>query len=145
MDQVVMCECPEVPITPISDILAPVYHEVAMGPGKTVRMPLPFNNASYRTAARVVNFYPGKLEDFSRFRLVNEFDCLSGDEDGDVASWGEESYGTLKGHAGRGKWEWQFDLELEDTSSETDTNRGRMWVHVDNAAAQLLTGLDATE
>jgi hypothetical protein len=110
-----------------------------------IRVAIPFNNASYRTTARVVDFFPRRLEDFARFRRRNEFDCLSDNEDDGIESSGEEADGTLDSYAGPGTWEWQFDLELEDDSPQTGANRERMWVHVGNAEAQLLTGLDAAE
>jgi len=129
----------------MTDILAPVHHDIHVDGGKTIKVAFPFNNASYHAMARVVNYFPRRLEDFARFRLLDEFDCLSDNEDEEVRSLDERVGGSLTGYAGPGKWEWRFDLELEDASPWTVANRQRMWVHVDNEAAQLLTGLNATK
>lgn len=140
----------------MSEILKPVLYHTTID-GKETEIELPFTCAKYRTHARVVDFRPRRLENFACGRKVSEFDVLTDDDDdddgGDLDSSDASDDGTLDRHVGRRVWEWRFALQLEDVSAgahaKADRKKAeapaRVWVVVDNAAAQLLTGLDATD
>jgi hypothetical protein len=95
---------------------------------------------------RVVDFFPHKIEDFAVGRRPSEYDILSdysGGEDTDR----EEDLRVFKNGRGFAKniWEWRFALQVEDASSKE--SKERLWLMVDNHAAQGLLNLedDATK
>jgi protection-of-telomeres protein 1 len=129
---------------PISTLLETVYHPVSVdGADGPVMVPLPFNVAKYRVVARVVDFSPRTLEKFCYQRRVSEYRFLSDHESDSEEDGDDASNGHWDGAAR--KWEWRFALQLEDASPLAGKNPGRVWVYVDNAEAQYLTGLDASE
>jgi hypothetical protein len=105
---------------------------------------LPFIVANYRANVRIIGYFPPKLEDFAIGRRVSEYDMLSdysGGEDSDPEEF-NRSWKSGKG-APLKTWEWRFALEVEDASSRAP--KEKMWLMVDNAAAQCLLDLDATK
>jgi hypothetical protein len=101
----------------------------------------PFAVCKYRANVRVVDYFPHKLEDFAVGRRASEFDMLSdysGEEDTDR----EEDLRIFKSGKGFAKniWEWRFALLVEDASSKDA--KERLWLIVDNHAAQGLLALD---
>lgn len=148
----VTCEAHDAPYSSIETILAPPLYNTAID-GEAVSLAVPFTCAKYRARARVVDFYPPALEDFACSRKHPEFDVLSDNED---ASDSASDQDTPTPDAAR-IWEWRFALQLEDaappkastaTSTTTDSNNKstpRLWVLVNNAEAQCLTDLDATD
>jgi protection-of-telomeres protein 1 len=108
--------------------------------------PSSFTCAKYRANVRVVDFFPHKVEDFAVGRRPSEYDILSdysGGEDTDR----EEDIRVFKSGRGFAKniWEWRFVLQVEDASSKE--SKERLWLMVDNHAAQGLLNLedDATK
>ena len=106
----------------------------------------PFSCVKYRANVRVVDFFPHKIQDFAIGRRLSEFDILSdysGGEDTDR----EEDLRIFKSGKGFAKhtWEWRFALQVEDASSKE--SKQRLWLMVDNHAAQSLLNLehDATK
>lgn len=104
--------------------------------------PSPFSLGKYRATVRVVDYFPHKLEDFTVGRRARDFDILpdySGGEDTDL----EEDMRVFRSGKGFAKniWEWRFALQVEDAVSEGA--KERLWLMVDNQAAQGLLGLDA--
>lgn len=104
----------------------------------------PFTVCKYRANVRVVGYFPYEIEDFAVGRRVSEFDMLSdysGGEDTDP----EEDMLSFKSGKGFSKksWEWRFALEVVDASTKSSTER--LWLMVDNFAAQMLVDMDATK
>jgi protection-of-telomeres protein 1 len=137
---IVKCAFPDEPIISLAEILKP----------KTISLSeehvSPFNLCKYRANVRVVDYFPPKLEDFAIGRRSSVFDMLSdysGGEDTDL----EEDRRIFKSGKGFPKdiWEWRFALLVEDASSKVA--KERLWLIVDNHAAQGLLGLedDATK
>lgn len=139
---IVRCGYPDLPTLRLSRLLQPQSFLLRSDDSQDVI--LPFVVANYRANVRVVGYFPPKLEDFAVGRRVSEYDMLSdysGGEDSDP----EEFYRSWK--SGKGApakvWEWRFALEVIDASSKNSTEK--MWLMVDNAAAQGLLDLDATK
>jgi protection of telomeres protein 1 len=110
------------------------------------KLPSPFTLCKYRANVRVVDYFPHKIEDFAVGHRASELDMLSdysGGEDTDP----EEEMRIFKSGKGFAKnvWEWRFALQVEDASSKV--SKERLWLMVDNHAAQGLLGLedDATK
>ncbi|CAM1508412.1 Fc.00g052600.m01.CDS01 [Cosmosporella sp. VM-42] len=145
----VKCENENKPASPIAELLQPVFHDTTID-GQTIKLQLPFVNTNYRAHVRVVDFLPSKLEDFAISRKSNsEFDVLSDNDESDSDSDSSErqldssAESTAPSSAPR-KWEWRFYLQLEDAAVTPNQKKERVWVAVDNQAAQCLTWLDAT-
>lgn len=107
---------------------------------------LPFVNGNYRANVRVVDFFPDQLEDFAIGRRITDYDILSnysGSEDTDQ----EEDLQHFKDGKGfvEKTWEWRFALQVEDAtvtpSSFPSTSSDRIWLVVDNEAAQMLLNI----
>ncbi|KAK0728062.1 hypothetical protein B0T26DRAFT_738538 [Lasiosphaeria miniovina] len=146
LNKQVTCEShPGTPLASVESILAPVHYDTTVN-GQAVKLELPFICAKYLTRVRVVDFFPQSLEDFSCGRRTVEFDVLS--DNGDLG----------RRRPGGRIWEWRFAVQLEDASPQPPptTNgkgqkpngvqapRARFWAVVNNAEAQCLAGLDAT-
>jgi protection-of-telomeres protein 1 len=126
----------------LAEILKP--STIRLDDGKEILSP--FTLCNYRAIVRVVDYFPHRIEDFAVGRRASEFDMLSdysGGEDTDP----EENMRIFKSGKGFAKnvWEWRFALQVEDGTSEDP--KDRIWLIVDNHAAQGLLGLedDATE
>ncbi|OBS18390.1 hypothetical protein FPOA_10117 [Fusarium poae] len=132
----------------VSEITSIVHHETTIK-GKNVKFPLPFVNLNYRAIVRVVDFSPSNLADFAYPKKESEYDILSDDGEDSVSdddSEDNEQSGqmTLDTFTRVRNWEWRFFLELEDAVENHEQKKQRLWVLVDNQAAQCLTGLDAS-
>lgn len=124
--------------SPISRLLEPVYYEANLN-GQEIRFQIPFTNVNYRTNVRVVDFRPERLEDFAICRPRSRYS-------GDISD--DSSVSGLDDDEDSSNWEWCFWLQVEDAMAFK--NRGkrpeeRVWVMVDNLAAQCLTLDDAVE
>lgn len=91
-------------------------------------------NAVFRTQARVVDFYPPKLEDFAH----------SLDDDGynDCPDPEDASTMDIDGTPSS-RWEWAFWLLLEDTKKNSTGQHERIKVLVAGLDADYLLKLDA--
>jgi len=142
INKAIKSEDHRVSLTSIAFILEPVHHEATIG-GEGVKIELPFVCAKYQAQVRVVDFFPNSLADFAVYRKHTEFDLLSDndstdDDDDDGESLSDASVGETSVD---GVWEWRFALQLEDANVPGQ----RLWALVDNAEAQALTGLDASD
>ncbi|PKS05251.1 hypothetical protein jhhlp_008622 [Lomentospora prolificans] len=149
MNPEVSCQNMDVPITTVASMLEAAYYNLTLEDViSPIRVPVPFNNAKYRIAARVTDFFPQTLEQFSYCRKVSEYEALTdyeSDSDDPVHPYSLADDDGLDNFAGPRKWEWCFALQLEDASPQCRSNPSRVWVYVDNAEAQCLTGLDASD
>jgi protection of telomeres protein 1 len=139
--ELVRCAFPDEETVSISQILKPQGLHL-----ENQECDCPFTLSKYRANVRVVDYFPHKIEDFAVGRRASEFDMLSdysGGEDTDP----EEDMLIFKSGKGFKKnvWEWRFALKVED--AETKNPKDRIWLMVDNQAAQGLLGLedDATK
>ncbi|TPX07145.1 uncharacterized protein E0L32_010946 [Thyridium curvatum] len=143
----VRCEHHKQRASLLSSVLKPVYHETTLD-GQEHKLRLPFINANYRAHVRVVDFLPDRLENFAVGRVPTEFDMLSDWEGDSSSSGGSDTEGSRRRSRSRRIWEWRFALRLQDAAPVPDGDDGprpaSLWVVVDNSAAQLLTGLDAS-
>jgi hypothetical protein len=110
------------------------------------KIPSSFTCARYRANVKVVDFFPHKIEDFAVGRRASEFDILSEYSGGEETDR-EEDMRIFKSGKGFAKniWEWRFALQVEDADQMKSKNR--LWLIVDNHAAQGLLSLedDATK
>ncbi|KAK2590518.1 hypothetical protein QQS21_011804 [Conoideocrella luteorostrata] len=146
----VKCENGNKPATPLEDMIKLVFHETIID-DNSVRLPLPFVNANYRTYASIVDFMPSRLEDFACPKKVpSEYAALSDHEESDSGSTSEseseneqeitpDSTKIIK------EWEWRFYLRLEDVSQQDGQPKNSLWALVDNKSAQMLLSLDASD
>ncbi|KAF4988608.1 hypothetical protein FGRMN_9669 [Fusarium graminum] len=145
----VKCENRDKPASLLSEIKALVQHETTID-GENVKVYLPFVNLNHRANVRVVDFAPSNLTDFAYPKKESEYDDLSDDGGESVSNSGSEdedeqsSQVTMHDFAKARNWEWRFFLELEDATVPTKQKKERLWVAVDNQAAQCLLGLDAS-
>lgn len=131
----------------VADMMERIHHQTTIS-GQDVKLQLPFVNTNYRSNVRVVNFFPSSLVDFARPKKETEYDILSDDGEESLSGSGSEEEGvdqsTLDDFAIKRNWEWRFYLELEDAAVPDKKSKQRMWVAVDNQAAQCLLNLDAS-
>ncbi|KAM0211627.1 hypothetical protein ACHAPA_007733 [Fusarium lateritium] len=145
----VKCENQDKPPSLISEIKALVQHETTID-GQSLKLSLPFVNLNHRTNVRVVDFAPSNLVDFAYPKKESEYDDLSDDGGESVSNSDSEDedeqsgQATLDGFAKARNWEWRFFLELEDATVPAKQKKERLWVAVDNQAAQCLLSLDAS-
>ncbi|KAF3770731.1 hypothetical protein M406DRAFT_285477 [Cryphonectria parasitica EP155] len=138
LNPLIKSEYPDQEIVPLSSILEPVLYQTTINQTPTT-IELPFTNARYRTNARVIDFHPVNLKDFSVSRQVTEYPALSDNESSDPDSDRSAPGGT------RLVWEWRFALKLECIAAgplPKGKNPATVWVLVDHFDAQCLTGLD---
>lgn len=139
----VRCNHPDQPILSLADILKlrPLTNNE-----EGQQIPSPFTCARYRANVKVVEFFPHKIEDFAVGRRASDFDILSDYSGGEETDREEEMriFRSGKGFA-KNIWEWRFALQVEDADPMGSKNR--LWLVVDNQAAQGLLGLedDATK
>ncbi|KND93803.1 hypothetical protein TOPH_01771 [Tolypocladium ophioglossoides CBS 100239] len=128
----------------VAEILEPVYHETTIDK-EAVKLQLPFMNASYRAHVRVVNFMPSKLEDFAcPKKKASDYDVLSDKSGSESDSESGPDQDMMTNFTSVKDWEWHFYLELEDAVVKDGQQKKRVWVLVDDQAAQCLTSLDAS-
>jgi len=105
---------------------------------------LQFVNAKYKANIQVIGYFPHDIRDFAVGRQVTEYDMLSDYSGGEETDLEEDARLFKEGKGfGQKKWEWRFALEVEDAGSKAP--KDRMWLHVDNYAAQALLDLDAAK
>ena len=136
------CENFNKPPLTVSSLLEPRHYEFVTDDRDRIRIVAPFTNQKCRVVVRVTDFSPNKIEKFSVSRKISEYDLISDNESSDNDDLSSDEEGTTEGPR---TWEWSFSLQLEDAFAETDLKPARVWVHVDNAEAQCLTGLNASE
>lgn len=136
------CENFNKPPLTVSSLLEPRYYEFVTDGKDHIRIVAPFTNQNGRVVVRVTDFSPNEIERFSVSRKISEYDLISDNESSDSEDLSSDEEGTTEGPR---TWEWSFSLQLEDASVEADLKPARVWVHVDNAEAQCLTGLNASE
>ncbi|KAK3903318.1 hypothetical protein C8A05DRAFT_14714 [Staphylotrichum tortipilum] len=139
------------PFTTITSILGPPLYETTLN-NHPASLPVPFTCAKYRALVRVVDFFPPSLQDFASPRKPTVYDALSDNEDNSDVLSSDDDDDDDDGAAGTDRiWEWRFALQLEDPTpppkpgKKTPDPPPRLWVLVDNADAQCLTGLNATD
>ncbi|KAI5461183.1 hypothetical protein BGZ63DRAFT_486707 [Mariannaea sp. PMI_226] len=137
----VKCENQNKSASLVAEMLEPAFCTTEID-GKTVELQLPFVNLNYRGNVRVVNFRPSKLEEFSYPRKSSEFDILSDNDESDSDS--ESDNDLMTDFTAVRNWQWRFYLELEDAAVPPHEEKKRVWVAVDNQAAQYLLNLDAS-
>lgn len=130
------------PVSSIADILKPAVHSTSID-GQEVSLQLPFVNASYRVIARVVDFKPPRLEDFALSRKITEYDALSDNEGTEFET--DSDHDVMADFTAKRHWEWRFYLQIEDAVVSDGQKKERVWVVVDNAAAQCLLNADASD
>ena len=144
-DQSVKCENVSKPTSFVAEMLQPVHHDMTID-GVPVKLQLPFLNASYRAHVRVVNFMPSQLEDFAcPKKKMSDYDVLSDNSASESESDEELGHDMMTAFTAVRDWEWRFHLQLEDAAVKPGEQKKRVWVLVDNSAAQCLTSLDASD
>ncbi|CAF3443304.1 unnamed protein product [Fusarium graminearum] len=142
----VKCENQDKATSRLSEITSIVQHETTIE-GESVKVPLPFVDLNYRANVRVVDFSPSNLADFVCPKKESEYDDIlsdvddnddSEDDDEQLSQMAMDTFTRVR------NWEWRFFLELEDAVDNHKQKKQRLWVLVDNQAAQCLTGLDAS-
>jgi len=112
--------------------------------GEVINFILPFVNRKYVVDARVIDFYPPRLESFARIRrddeILDEDDV--GGKKSDV-SRAEDNGTYVNGNARM--WEWAFLLKMVDAQVSDDDECAAVWVVVDNCAACELLGIEASK
>lgn len=79
-------------------------------------------------------------------KASSEFDVLSDNEaTSDSESESDSDADNTQGSAAALGWQWRFSLQLEDAATTPGQEKKRVWVAVDNPAAQCLMGLDASD
>lgn len=136
------CENESKPPSLIADMLQPVLHETSID-GEMVSLRLPFHNANYRSIVRVTNFMPSRLEDFCKPKKTSEDDVYSDSEPECESDASAAAASTTS--AAPDAWEWRFCLQLEDAGAGPGQQKSRLWVLVDDQAAQCLVDLDAAD
>lgn len=140
------CENQDKATSRLSEITSIVQHETTIE-GESVKVPLPFVDLNYRANVRVVDFSPSNLADFVCPKKESEYDDIlsdvddnddSEDDDEQLSQMAMDTFTRVR------NWEWRFFLELEDAVDNHKQKKQRLWVLVDNQAAQCLTGLDAS-
>ncbi|KAL1861494.1 hypothetical protein VTK73DRAFT_7068 [Phialemonium thermophilum] len=143
LNPLVTSESMNTPITTVEDILEPIIYEPLVN-GEVVRIPLPFVCRKYRAAVRVVDFRPCCLEDFACRHRVPLCDHMFSDDENESNTTDSPATEDEAVLPSRLVWEWRFMLQLEDAAPKTK-EPSRFWVVVDNASAQYLTDLDASD
>jgi protection of telomeres protein 1 len=126
----VRCGHNDIELSTVSAILSAPQRRYAIGAETTIDMP--FINARWRARVRVVDFYPNKLEDFSRPVEGLTQSEMDGREDLDPDSKVNN-------------WEWAFYLLVEDAKVSKGEDPAKLSLLVSNSAAQGLLKMDASE
>ncbi|KIY03827.1 uncharacterized protein Z520_00518 [Fonsecaea multimorphosa CBS 102226] len=124
----------------IVDILDPDILNRTTAKGNAYR--LPFQNCTYKSKVRVVDFFPDNIADFAAPRKDGQYDVLSDnddfEEDMDVDPTQEENASNLK-------WEWRFLLLVEDARAPAgvDGRATQMELLVADTDGDYLLNMDA--
>lgn len=106
----------------------------------------PFSNAKYRANVRVVDYFPESIEDFAVSHRASDYDMLSDYSGGEESDRDDDLRNFRNGHGFRERvWEWRFALQVEDAMDKKldgDKESQKMWLLVDNHAAQMLLRLE---
>ncbi|KAH8805697.1 hypothetical protein F5884DRAFT_800255 [Xylogone sp. PMI_703] len=145
LNENVKCNHPDISVSTIKEILEPEILP-STSEAEEVRVS-PFTVAKYRANVNVVDYFPDKIEDFAVGRRLSDYDMLSdysGGEDSDVE---EDMRNFRDGKGFRERvWEWRFALQVEEARKKDEVGNAkekeRMWLMVDNQAAQMLLGLE---
>lgn len=129
---------PDKPVVPLRTILE---YQPLLREDKSNDEMAPFSLEKFKANVRVVDYFPQRLEDFAVGHRPSEMDMLSdysGDEDTDLE---EDMRNFRKGKGFQDKvWEWRFALQVEDIDYKDE--KDRLWLMVDNHAAQLLLNIE---
>ncbi|RFU30763.1 hypothetical protein B7463_g5584, partial [Scytalidium lignicola] len=141
----VRCGHPDISVSTLEEILAP---QMLSSASKTEEVRIsPFTVAKYRANVRVVDYFPDYIEDFTVSHRVSDYDMLSDYSGGEDTDPEEDmrNFKSGKGFCDR-VWEWRFALQVEDAHKKNQDEDGKekqkMWLMVDNQAAQMLLGLE---
>ena len=166
----VHCAHHTIPTRPLSAIKSFAHHQNTTPKGTTYT--LPFQNIKSRLSARIIDFYPPNLEDFS-VRLSKgpnaEYACLSDNEspllgpsssspspsssevdeaENPPASSLTQSTRCSSTTTKKSKWEWRFSLTLIDSSLPPKSPlkpENQIQVFITGDDAEYLLKLDATD
>ncbi|KAM3512831.1 hypothetical protein MY11210_003536 [Beauveria gryllotalpidicola] len=141
----IKCENEKQPLSTVPELLEQIYFETLIG-NDAAKLPLPFINANYRASVRVKDYLPHRLEDFAYPKLKGDiYDALSDSQpesSDDDEAYNIDSFVSSEKIAG---WEWRFYLLLEDVRDSETEPRDKVWVTVDNHAAQCLLNMNACD
>ena len=129
--QIVQAINPEILPRSLEDILSNESHENTSP--DNIKYRLPFQNLCYRSFARVVDFFPPHLEDFSV--PLN----------GESAIFSSSANNEDCGPDDPIRWEWRFCLLLESASPPPGQPKERVKVFVSGHDAEYLLKMDAVE
>ena len=101
----------------IVDILDPDILNRKSAKGNAFR--LPFQNSTYKSKVRVVDFYPDNIADFAAPQKISEYDDLSDHESSDD---GLDIDLTQEGKNEKLQWQWRFFLLVEDARPQPGCN-----------------------
>jgi hypothetical protein len=135
---------PYVPCRSISAILSNESHNTSLPGGIEYR--LPFQNLSYRTTVRVVDFFPPNIENFAV--LYNPESAMQSDCEAEDSGDDNETKPMINGSAYQRRsmcWEWRFCLLVEDAKIAPGQPRDRIKLFVRGNDAVHLLKLDAVE
>ncbi|OAP63013.1 hypothetical protein AYL99_02240 [Fonsecaea erecta] len=123
----------------IVDILDPDVLNRTTAKGNAYR--LPFQNCTYKSKVRVIDFYPDNIADFAAPRKDGQFDVLSDNEDFEEdldIDLTQENPEDLK-------WEWRFLLLVEDARAPAGADRRptQMELLVADTDGAFLLNMDA--
>ncbi|KAJ9602899.1 hypothetical protein H2200_012679 [Cladophialophora chaetospira] len=124
----------------IVDILDPEILYRTTAKGHPYR--LPFQNCTYKSKVRVVDFFPENIADFAAPRRVSQYDELSdhgsSDDESDVDLTQERDGYEIK-------WEWRFFLLVEDAKLPPGAHGGptQMELLVADADGDCLFNMEA--
>jgi protection-of-telomeres protein 1 len=95
----------------------------------------PFMNVCFKTQARVIDFFPPKIEDFAHSLDDAQYNDEMDDDNDEMDLDGSQSR----------RWEWAFWLLLEDFKPNSTGERERVKLLVAGQDAEYLLRLDACE
>ena len=151
--RVVACTNPDQPSRSLSFILSPESTHAYTTPDHQACI-LPFQNVKHRITVRVIDYFPGKLEDFAVRHRVTEYDVLEDESESEREreSENEDGYVIIASdnsdrNRQKFRWEWRFGLILQDASSLSQKPEERDWikVYVGNESAEFLLKMEAVE
>ena len=131
--------------TTLTNMTKPVLHEDVRG-GESLKLELPFVNVNFRANVRVVDFYPSQLEDFAcpNRRRAGEYDMLSDKDESELDGSDDDTDMVIDSNEPV-DWTWHFYVKVEDALVPEGQTPCTAWVCVDNEAAQMLLGEDASD
>ncbi|EGX91443.1 telomere-binding alpha subunit central domain protein [Cordyceps militaris CM01] len=147
LNSTIKCENEKQPLSTVAELLEQFYFETLIGKD-AAKLPLPFTNANYRATVRVTDYLPHSLADFAfPKRKTGMYHALSSDGESEPSEGGDDEQ-TMDRHVTSEKivgWEWRFHLLLEDAQDPDAAHHDKVWVTVDNHAAQCLLSMNACD